>query len=171
MAGPRVTRIRALYYVAFAAAAVAASRADGAVYEKIPLGEYARPPASALTRARNLTVPGRPEFASGASRRHSVGRVFAARVRPQNRLLSRSRCRRTRGHVPIASGDEAARLVVRFSTVVSGPGENDRLMLLVNGRTSFLNIFPVVFHYSMETFLRLAATSSDLDRRRVYALN
>lgn len=40
MAGPRVTRCFAMYCVAaFAAAATTASRADGVVYEKIPLGE------------------------------------------------------------------------------------------------------------------------------------
>lgn len=39
MAGPRITRCFVLYCVAFAAAATA-SRADGIVYEKIPLGEY-----------------------------------------------------------------------------------------------------------------------------------
>lgn len=38
MAGPRVTRCLVVYCVAFAAAAIA-SRADGVVYEKIPLGE------------------------------------------------------------------------------------------------------------------------------------
>lgn len=46
MAGPRVTRSSVMYYcccVAFAVTVATASRADGIVYEKIPLGEYTHP--------------------------------------------------------------------------------------------------------------------------------